>query len=82
MNKIHQYYTSHGKYKLREVEHRNIILIGRTRTGMSTVKALLIDPTTVSAEPVLKPGTRDLLLQSLHLNDCRIVLNIIDTPGL
>ena len=62
--------------------HRNIILVGRTRTGKSTVKALLVDPTTVPDEFSLKSVTRRPIVESFFIGDHRMVLNIIDTPGL
>ena len=58
------------------------MLVGRTLTGKSTVKALLIDPTTIPPNFSLASDTKDPLLESLYLNDCQMMLNIIDTPGL
>jgi len=67
---------------MRQVEHKNILLIGRTRTGKSTIKSLLVDPTTVPDELTLKSGTREPHFQAFHLEENNTVLNIIDTPGL
>lgn len=58
------------------------MLVGHERTGKSTVKALLVDPTTVSRGPTLVAETRQPRIESLYLNDCKMELNIIDTPGL
>ena len=66
----------------REVEHKNILLIGRTRTGKSTIKSLLVNPTNVPGDLTLKSGTRDPHFQAFHLRDEDTVLNVIDTPGL
>lgn len=67
---------------MKKVEHKNILLIGRTRAGKSTIKSLLIDPTTVPDELTLKSGTKDPHFQAFHLQQDDTVLNIIDTPGL
>jgi septin family protein len=75
-------YEFHGKYPTKKVEHKNILLIGRTRTGKSTIKSLLIDPTNVPDDLTLKSGTKEPHFQAYHLQDNDIVLNIIDTPGL
>jgi hypothetical protein len=58
------------------------MLIGRTRTGKSTIKMLLVDPTTVPNDLTLKSGTKDPLFESFFVDDNHVVLNIIDTPGL
>jgi len=58
------------------------MLIGRTRTGKSTIKRLLVDPTTVPNDLTLKSDTRDPVFESFHINDNKIILNVIDTPGL
>ncbi|CAF3348137.1 unnamed protein product [Rotaria sp. Silwood2] len=58
------------------------MLIGRTRTGKSTIKALLVDPTKIPDEIMLKSGTREPLFESFHSLQNNIVFNIIDTPGL
>jgi hypothetical protein len=75
-------YACHGKYRVSKANHKNIMLIGRTRTGKSTIRALLVDPTKVPEELTLKSDTRDPLFESFHASDNKMVLNIIDTPGL
>ena len=82
MQKIQGDYGIHGKYRMSKAAHKNIMIIGRTRTGKSTIKTLLVDPTRVSDEQTLKSGTRDPLFESFHVQDKSLVLNIIDTPGL
>nr|ACD54613.1 AIG1-like protein [Adineta vaga] len=67
---------------MKTVQHVNILIIGRTRTGKSTIKTLLVDPTNIPDELTLKSGTKDPHFQSFHLNEKNNVLNIIDTPGL
>ncbi|CAF1256578.1 unnamed protein product [Adineta ricciae] len=79
---IVQDFKENGLYKMKKVEHVNILIIGRTRTGKSTIKALLVDPTSVPSELTLKSGTRDPQFQAFNLKDKDTVINIIDTPGL
>ncbi|CAF4853478.1 unnamed protein product [Rotaria socialis] len=82
MNEIKADYTTDGKFHVTRAEPRNIMLIGRTRTGKSTIKSLLVDPTVVPTDLTLKSDSRDPLFETFHVSDNRIVLNIIDTPGL
>jgi GTPase Era involved in 16S rRNA processing len=82
MAAIKEHYFQDGKYQVRRAIQKNIMLIGRTRTGKSTIKMLLVDPTTVPNDLTLKSGTKDPLFESFFVDDNHIVLNIIDTPGL
>ena len=82
MNEIKEDYKEHGEHQVTPVNQRNVMLIGRTRTGKSTIKSLLVDPTVVPDDLALKSGTRVPLFESFHVKDKDIVLNIIDTPGL
>ena len=47
-----------------------------------SIKTLLVNPTKVPEELTLKSGTREPLFESFHASDNKMVLNIIDTPGL
>jgi hypothetical protein len=82
MDRIQTDYLYYGKHKVSRANHKNIMLIGRTRTGKSTIRALLVDPTKVPEELTLKSDTKDPLFESFHASDNKMVLNIIDTPGL
>jgi predicted GTPase len=75
-------YTAAGKYQVTRAEQKNVMLIGRTRTGKSTIKSLLVDPTVVPDDLTLESGTRDPLFESFYIRGNELVLNIIDTPGL
>ena len=50
-----------------KVEHRNILLIGRARTGKSTITSSLINPVDLPDEMTRRPGTREPQLQAFHL---------------
>ncbi|CAF3450976.1 unnamed protein product, partial [Rotaria socialis] len=82
MELINEDYNKLGQYKMGEVQSRNIMIIGRTRTGKSTIKLLLMDPRNVPDEMTLKSGTKDPQFQTFHIQQQEVVLNIIDTPGL
>ncbi len=82
MDRIQNDYKHHGKHRVSKANHKNIMLIGRTRTGKSTIKSLLVDPTKIPEEMTLRSGTREPLFESFHADDNSMVLNIIDTPGL
>ncbi len=76
------HYNKNGKWKMKQVEHVNILLIGRVRTGKTTIKSLLVNPTTVPKDLTLKADTKDPNFQAFHLQEKNTVLNVIDTPGL
>lgn len=82
MKEIRDDYWRNGQYQTTCVEQRNIILIGRTRVGKSTIKSLLVDPTSKPEELTLRSGTRDPSIESFCMRHHHTVLNIIDTPGL
>ncbi|CAF1351387.1 unnamed protein product [Rotaria magnacalcarata] len=82
MNDIKADYETDGRFHVTRAEPRNIMLIERTRTGKSTIKSLLVDPTVVPTDLTLKSDSRDPLFETFHVSDNKIVLNIIDTPGL
>ncbi|CAF1588066.1 unnamed protein product, partial [Didymodactylos carnosus] len=80
--KIAEVFGTCGKHKVTKVEHKNIMLIGRTRTGKSTIKNLLVDPQRIPDQPTLWAATKTASFQSFAVDDNNTVLNIIDTPGL
>ncbi|CAF4888490.1 unnamed protein product [Rotaria socialis] len=65
-----------------QADTKNVMLIGRSRTGKSTIKMLLVDPTKIPEDMDLKSGTKEPLFQSYHIAEKQVILNIIDTPGL
>lgn len=82
LNRIKEDYKAHGNFRISRADQRNIMFIGRSRTGKSTIKSILVDPTIVPDDLTLKSGTRNPLFETFHIYDNQIVLNIIDTPGL
>ncbi|CAF0863666.1 unnamed protein product [Adineta steineri] len=81
-NNIEEAYNTHVRHKVRKVEQKNILLIGRTRTGKSTIKRVLVNPTLVAEEMTLASQTKEATFESFVINDNYTVINIIDTPGL
>ena len=81
-DKIKEAYKRVNHHIVRKVEQKNILLIGRTRTGKSTIKKVLVDPTQVADEMRLAAQTRAATFESFIIDDDAMVLNIIDTPGL
>ena len=75
-------YKTNGRYAMKKVKHKNILIIGRSRTGKSTIKSLLVNPTKVPKDLTLKADTKQAQFCSFHLQRDNVVLNIIDTPGL
>jgi septin family protein len=61
---IQEAYTKHVSYKVRRVIPKNIMLIGRTRTGKSTIQNVLVDPRKIGAESTLYAQTRYAEFQS------------------
>jgi hypothetical protein len=67
---------------MRPIENKNIMIIGGTHTGKSTVASMLVDPTHVPKNLTLKADTKEPQFRSFHLQQENIVFNIIDTPDL
>ena len=82
MGDIHDAYETKVHHKFRVVEQRNILLIGRTQTGKTTIKQLLVDPTTIFERMPLVSDTKSATFQSFIIDNNDTILNIIDTPGL
>ena len=82
MNEIKANYKDEGKFQTTKVEQRNILLIGHSCAGKSTIKSLLLDPTAVPDEQSLKSSTKNQLFESFHIDDNNMVLNIVDIPDL
>ncbi|UJR11900.1 hypothetical protein I4U23_016078 [Adineta vaga] len=61
---INQAYIDHVSYKVRRVIPKNIMLIGRTRTGKSTIQNVLVDPRRIGAESTLYAQTKFAEFQS------------------
>eukprot|EP00300_Choanocystis_sp_HF-7_P000605 c10504_g1_i1.p1 GENE.c10504_g1_i1~~c10504_g1_i1.p1 ORF type:complete len:377 (+),score=25.65 c10504_g1_i1:56-1186(+) len=77
-----------NEYQFIEVKTRNVLLVGRTRSGKSTTMGVLKDPCyvpktdTIFSETV-EPTFRSFSLHSEAEHLTRdITLNIVDTPGL
>jgi hypothetical protein len=79
---IQEEYKKNGSHTMQRVYHKNILIMGRTRTGKSTIASMLVDPAYVPKDLTLKADTKEPQFRSFHLQQQRIVFNVIDTPGL
>lgn len=95
---MNRFYNENNQWNISQTTIHNIILIGRSRAGKSTVRKTLIDPMSKSVQLHLYAETKDVDLASLQVDQMsdrppsaeqsrynannRFILNIIDTPGL
>jgi hypothetical protein len=61
---------------------KTILIIGRKRTGKSTLKNLLVNPTIVPDQMTIESCTRDATFETFGIEENGLSLNIIDTSGL
>lgn len=77
-----------NKYSLEETATRNILIVGRTRTGKSTAVGVMKNPTYEPKKMSLFSDSVDAKFQSFSLDargsegSCKYTVNVIDTPGL
>jgi len=76
----------HNKYSLEETKTRNVLIVGRTRSGKSTAVGVLKDPCYEPKDMSIFSDTVDPKFQSFSLDNTetqtKYTMNIIDTPGL
>lgn len=75
-----------NKYRLEETRTRNILIVGKTRSGKSTATGVMKDPCYIPKEMSIFSDTVDPKFQSFSLDNqndgTKYTVNIIDTPGL
>jgi len=75
-----------NQYSLEETKTRNVLMVGRTRSGKSTAVGVLKDPCFSPKEMSIFSDTVDPKFQSFALDDktksVKYTVNVIDTPGL
>ena len=81
MNQIDGTYRRHVRHRCRSVQYRNLLLLGRSRSGISTFKDFLKDPRTIATDCSVYSQTRDVTTDSFIIDDSNLVLNVTDTPG-
>lgn len=95
---LNRMYETMGIWKAHTVNVQNILIVGRSRAGKTTLQKVLIDPRTMPKDLSLYSQTKRINIASLLVNnetqsqsgpppnssDNRnsVVLNMIDTPGL
>lgn len=84
--RLHNKVRNGNKYSLEETKTRNILMVGRTRSGKSTAVGVLKDPCFEPKEMSIFSDTVDPKFQSFSLDDTtkavKYTVNVIDTPGL
>jgi len=86
INKLKKQVRGNNAYSLEETKTRNVLIVGRTRSGKSTAVGVLKDPCHEPKDMSIFSDTVDPKFQSFSLDDkdsaTKYTLNIIDTPGL
>ncbi|CAF1093904.1 unnamed protein product [Adineta ricciae] len=67
--------------KLRR-NQKNILLIGRSRSGKSTFKHILADPTWIANSTKPYSQTEFPIFEQYSVSGTDVIINLIDTPGL
>jgi len=77
---------SNNKYSLEETKTRNVLIVGRTRSGKSTAVGILKDPCFEPKQMSIFSDTVEPKFQSFSLDNTltqvKYTVNVIDTPGL
>jgi len=75
-----------NKYSLEETHTRNVLMVGKTRSGKSTAVGVLKDPCFIPKGMSIFSDTVDPKFASFSLDDTKVstkfTFNVIDTPGL
>jgi GTPase SAR1 family protein len=82
MKKINEHYATQNSSRVVNANVRNIVIIGRSRTGKSSFKRILVDPREVPKDMTIFPTTNAPSIESFFIDDINLILNIMDTPGL
>lgn len=78
MKKIKDYYTANHLNNIVPIDVKNIVIIGRTNVGKSTIKRMLVCPTEEPKDLMLKPTSEDIILEPFCITDKQLVINIIE----
>ncbi|CAF1548842.1 unnamed protein product [Adineta ricciae] len=84
MDGIRPIINEQNTYPFKRCIHRNLLLLGRTRTGKSTISEVISDPACVAKDAKLFSETRKITLNRVAANhrEQTCYFNIIDSPGL
>jgi GTP-binding protein EngB required for normal cell division len=84
LNQLTQEMSNQNQYQFSQCTDRNIVLIGRTRTGKSTISSMIRDPFYLPPLPSLFACTRNITFNRItatHRGNAYF-FTIIDSPGL
>ena len=83
ISQLHQELDDKNDYKFFECSYRNLVLLGRTRTGKSTISNMIENPLYLPPTLSLFSTTRDITFKTTAAkhNGQSYFLTIIDSPG-
>ncbi|UJR17421.1 hypothetical protein I4U23_004316 [Adineta vaga] len=67
MNEIKTDHEEFGDFQMSKSVQRNVMLVGRTRTGKSTIKSMLVNSMVVAEEQKLMVGTKFPQFETFHV---------------
>jgi GTPase SAR1 family protein len=87
VDEIRKVVHNNNKHVLESASTRNVLILGKSRSGKSTMIGVLKDPTFAAEELSLFANKMEAQFQAFSLRDVqdektRYNLNVIDTPGL
>jgi len=86
LNELFRNIRTRDRFPMEETKTRNVLIVGRTRSGKSTAVGVMKDPCFEPKDMSIFSDTVNPKFQSFSLDDknnqMKYTLNIIDTPGL
>ena len=86
MDEVNKWSYEHNKYLIRHTNTHNLLLMGKTRTGKTTIGKVLENPCYVPQDAKLHSETKEVTIDTIATttinNNIIYCFNIIDTPGL
>ncbi|CAF1395219.1 unnamed protein product [Rotaria socialis] len=86
MNEVKQWSNQNNKYLIRHTRTHNLLLMGKTRTGKTTIAKVIENPCYIPPDRKIYSETKQITIHSVSttlINSNNIYsFNIIDTPGM